>query len=332
MSTVNRLMLPFDEGTIALPESGQIIVLRAKTEGYGDFPKDRLSCVQGFYPTFQFLQTSGYQTTTEIPDTAAMAIVHLTKAKDENRALLARAYDALEEGGTLVVDGAKTEGVESLMKAAKKLHTVEGQLSKAHGKVFWLTKTTQDNPFSDWASALSPSPNKDGYMTAAGVFSAEGIDQGSAELAPVIAGKLKGRVADLGAGWGWLAQQALESNPAIESLDLIEAEHLALHCAELNLNDPRARFVWGDAREVTAKRSYDAVISNPPFHTGRKAEPALGRAFIAAARDMLKPAGHLYLVANRQLAYEATLNECFGRVDVVNQSSRYKIIHARKPK
>ncbi|GGA14827.1 class I SAM-dependent methyltransferase [Neptunicoccus cionae] len=332
MSTVNRLMLPFDEGAINLPETGQIVVLRAKTEGYGDFPRDRLTCVQGFYPTYQFLQASGYQTTTAIPDGAAMMIVHLTKAKDENRALLALAYDALELGGTLVVDGAKTEGVESLMRATKKLHAVDGQLSKAHGKVYWLTKSTPKNPFSDWATALTPAPNKDGFMTAAGVFSAEGIDQGSAELAPVFAGKLKGRVADLGAGWGWLAQQALDANPAIESLDLIEAEHMALNCAQLNLNDPRARFIWGDAREVAAKRSYDAVITNPPFHTGRKAEPALGRAFIAAARDMLKPAGHLYLVANRQLAYETTLNECFGRVDVVNQSSRYKIIHARKPK
>ncbi|WP_069298922.1 class I SAM-dependent methyltransferase [Neptunicoccus sediminis] len=332
MSTVNRLTLPFDEGAIALPDSGQIVVLRAKTEGYGDFPRDRLTCVQGFYPTHQFLEASGYQTTTEYPDTAAMAIVHLTKAKDENRALLALAYDAVAQGGTLVVDGAKTEGIESLLKTVKKLHPVDGQLSKAHGKVFWLTKSAPANPFSDWAAALTPAPNKDGFMTAAGVFSADGIDQGSAELAPVIAGKLKGRVADLGAGWGWLAQQALSSNPEIESLDLIEAEHLALNCAKLNLNDPRARFVWDDAREVHAKRSYDAVISNPPFHTGRKAEPALGRAFIAAARDMLKPAGHLYLVANRQLAYEATLNECFGRVDVVNQSSRYKIIHARKPK
>lgn len=325
-------MLPFDEGSVALPDAGQITIIRAQADSYDEFPCDRLTCVQGFFPTHKALQTAGFTAATDLPDTSAMTILHVARSKDESRALLARAFDRLDMGGILLVDGTKTDGIESLMKAVKLAHGIDGQLSKAHGKVFWLTKNGTANPFSSWADALVPAPNTDGFMTAAGLFSADGIDPGSAELAPFIAGKLKGKVADLGAGWGWLSAQALDSNPGIETLDLIEAEHSALACARLNVTDPRAAFKWADATDPSAKRIYDAIITNPPFHTGRKAEPALGRAFIAAARGMLKATGQMFLVANRQLAYEATLDECFSRVEVLSQTSRYKIIHARKPK
>lgn len=332
MSTLTRLMLPFDEGAIALPDAGQITIIRAQADSYSAFPRDRLTCVQGFYPTHKALQAAGFTVSTDLPDRSAMTILHVTRSKDESRALLAQAFDRLEVEGIILVDGAKTDGIESLMKAAKKTHGIDGQLSKAHGKVFWLTKSSPQNPFANWADALVPAQNAEGFMTAAGMFSADGIDPGSAELALFIAGKLKGKTADLGAGWGWLSAQALASSPAVESLDLIEAEHSALACARLNVTDPRAAFKWGDATDPAAKRIYDTIITNPPFHTGRKAEPALGRAFIAAARSMLKPTGQLYLVANRQLAYEATLDDCFARVEVLSQTSRYKIIHARKPK
>ena len=209
---------------------------------------------------------------------------------------------------------------------------IDGQLSKAHGKVFWLTKQTDTNPFADWASAAALVKNADGWVTTAGVFSADGVDPGSAELAPFIAGKLKGKVADLGAGWGWLAAQALQSNPAIEAIDLFEAEHSSLECARLNVTDPRAKFHWSDVTRIDTKNTHDAVIMNPPFHTGRKADPALGRAFIASAAQLLKPTGQMFLVANRQLAYEAALDASFARHEEIHHTGRYKIIHARKPK
>ena len=326
-----RLMLPFDDGTIDLPASGQIVIIRAFGT-YPDLPKDRILCVQGLFPAHQSLANAGFVTSPKLPETAAMAVLHITRAKDETRALLARAYEMLEPDGLLLVDGSKTDGVESLLKEAKKRIPVAGQVSKAHGKVFWLYKQEGGTPFADWVDATNPAKNADGYFTSAGVFSADGIDLGSAELAPVFAGKLKGKVADLGAGWGWLSAQALQTCADISAIDLIEAEQAALNCARLNITDERASFRWADATRPVSKKNYDAIITNPPFHTGRKADPSLGRAFIAAAATILKPTGQMYLVANRQLAYEATLDANFARWEVISQSSRYKVIHARKPK
>jgi 16S rRNA (guanine1207-N2)-methyltransferase len=163
------------------------------------------------------------------------------------------------------------------------------------------------------------------------VFSADGIDPGSAELAAAIKNTLKGHGADLGAGWGWLAAQALQTNDKITQLDLMEAEISALNCARQNVTDPRADFHWCDATQTGIKKRFDFIITNPPFHLSRKADPDLGRAFITTARTLLKPTGQMFLVANKQLAYEATLDAAFGRWEILSQSSQYKIIFARKP-
>lgn len=326
-----RLMLPFEDGTVTLPEGGTFAIFNAHGI-YPDLPKDDITCLQGFYPSHIGLQNAGYVVTTHPPSAADTAIVHITRSKDETRALVAQAFEILPVGGQLLIDGSKTDGIESLLKESKKRTSIHGQISKAHGKIFWLSKDSNVNPFAEWASATQPKKNADGWHTSAGVFSSDGIDPGSAELVPTFAKSLKGKIADLGAGWGWLAAQALETCPAIDQLDLIEAEHAALVCARLNVTDPRATFHWTDATKPTTKNSYDAIIMNPPFHVGRKADPSLGRAFIHSAATLLKPTGQMFLVANRQLAYEATLDTCFNRWEVLSQTPRYKIIHARKPK
>ena len=78
------------------------------------------------------------------------------------------------------------------------------------------------------------------------MFSPDHADPGSRRLAEQVAGRLSGRVADLGAGWGWLARPRSRTCPAITELDLYEAEALALDAARLNVTDPRARFHWSD--------------------------------------------------------------------------------------
>ena len=331
MADPTRLMLPFEAEELSLPETGTIVALRAQPGLYGEMPRDQLHCVQSFFPTAQAVLAQGLTCTATPPDTADMVIVHLTRSREENRANVAIGYDLLPVGGQMIVDGAKTDGIAPQLKAVKGVADVAGQHSKAHGKVFWFTKSNTTNPFADWKAPLIPTQNADGWTTAAGMFSADGIDPGSAELIAHLPEKLKGKGADLGAGWGWLSAQILSAYPAITQLDLIEAEATALDCARQNVTDPRATFQWADATKPAQKGGYDFVISNPPFHTGRTTDPDLGRAFIQAAAHMLSPNGQFLLVANRQLAYESTLNACFARTEVLHQSSRYKVIHARKP-
>ena len=47
---------------------------------------------------------------------------------------------------------------------------------------------------------------------------------------------------------------------------------------------------------------------------------------------MLKPKGQLWIVANRNLPYEATLEARFRQVKTVTQNGGFKVIHAQTPK
>lgn len=136
---------------------------------------------------------------------------------------------------------------------------------------------------------------------------------------------------DLGAGWGYLAARAL-TRPGITRLDLVEADHAALEAARRNITDPRATFHWTDARTWVSEARVDHVISNPPFHTGRAGDTALGQAFISAAARLLKPSGTLWLVANRHLPYERSLEDAFGEVRELDGPRSYKIFAASRPR
>ena len=165
------------------------------------------------------------------------------------------------------------------------------------------------------------------------MFSPDAVDPGSRRLAGALSAKIKGRVADLGAGWGWLALQALERAPEIEQIDLYDAESRALDAARMNLTDPRASFYWSDVTTLgRGVPPYDAVIANPPFHHGRAADPELGAGFIAAAARILKPSGQFLMVANRQLPYEAALEARFRHWERLSEDGAYKVIAASRPR
>ncbi|MCP5072390.1 MAG: class I SAM-dependent methyltransferase [Rhodobacteraceae bacterium] len=333
MSQTDRLSLPFETGQIEVPEEGSIAAIRARpSQAYDLFPRDRFFAEQGFKPTHDALTEAGYRTSGPTPDNLQLAIVHLTRSRDENRARIASAFLTLQSGGLLVVDGAKTEGVDSVLKAVKTILNVDGVLSKAHGKVFWLRKSDVPAELWEWQRGAEIRQNNAGYWTSSGMFSPDKIDKGSAELAPLLAGQLTGRGADLGAGWGWLAAQALDMNPQIVVLDMFEAEGAAVYCASKNLTDPRGKPHWADVNNLSSLDPYDFVIMNPPFHQSRKAEPAIGQQFIQSAARLLKPSGKLYMVANRQLAYERTLDDCFNHWEQLSQTGQFKCILARKPK
>jgi 16S rRNA (guanine1207-N2)-methyltransferase len=106
---------------------------------------------------------------------------------------------------------------------------------------------------------------------------------------------------------------------------------MALDCARRNIADQRAEFHWADATTWAPAQTPDSVVMNPPFHIGRRGEPALGQAFIAAAAAVLGPSGHLWMVANRHLPYESALNDLFVKVEETSGTSKFKVLHAHRP-
>ncbi|NVO56420.1 class I SAM-dependent methyltransferase [Rhodobacteraceae bacterium B1Z28] len=281
--------------------------------------------VQPFKPFHDHFADQGFTTTPKADDPCQDAIVFLPRAKALARALIHQACN--RASGVIVVDGAKTDGVDSVLKDVRKRVTVDGPIAKAHGKIFWFQSDPQ--AFSDWAAPETQSV--DGYQTAPGVFSADGIDPASALLLRALPTKLGSCVADLGAGWGYLSAELLR-NESLKTLHLVEADHAALTCARTNVPDSRAQFHWADAVTWKAPESIDTVVMNPPFHTSRNADPALGQGFIASAARNLTRSGNLWMVANRHLPYETTLSELFTQVKEVTGDNRFKVFHASRPR
>ncbi|SEQ03137.1 class I SAM-dependent methyltransferase [Thalassovita taeanensis] len=323
-----RLLLALSEGGLVLPDSGLVAVFAPRLGmDLSALPQDRCRVITGFKPDFDGFTAAGFHCATDPDEKYAAAVVFLPRAKAQARALIAAAVQATP-GGVIIVDGQKTDGVDSMLKDIRKRAEVSGSLSKAHGKIFWFTAPAAA-AFSDWHPA-GPAAIEGGFVTAPGVFSADGIDPASALLLASLPEKLGARVADFGAGWGFLSAGLLRRD-TIKTLDLIEADHAALVCARLNVTDPRARFHWADATHWTPAHKLDTVVMNPPFHTARAADPDLGRAFIAAAAAALTPSGRLWLVANRHLPYEAALAQHFVDVTEVAGDNRFKIFCAARP-
>lgn len=318
-----RLSLALETGALDLPAQGRIAVYRPRIgDDLADLPRDRVTVLTGFKPDHDHFGAM-YSVTPEPP--YAAAIVCLPRSREAARGLIARAAAEVSPGGWIAVDGQKTDGIDTALKDLRARVDLSESLSKAHGK---LASFLAGPDLSDWQAK----PHLvEGFQTLPGIFSADGPDRGSVLLASALPAKLGGKVADLGAGWGFLAAEILKRS-GVKKLDLVEAEADALDCARVNVTDPRARFHWADATTWRPDTLLDVVVMNPPFHKGREADPDLGAGFIRAARRMLAPSGELWLVANHHLPYDAVLAESFLEVREVVTDGGFRVIQAIKPK
>ncbi|MEM1235351.1 MAG: methyltransferase [Pseudomonadota bacterium] len=249
----------------------------------------------------------------------AATFITAARSKDLTRDLIATAPP-----GLIIVDGQKTDGIDSLWRECRKRADVKGAVTKSHGRLFWM----EGGDFSDWEYH---EPDVHGFALAPGIFSADGIDPGSYALAEVLPAELSGHVIDLGAGWGYLSAVA-EARGATQ-IDMVEANAMALACAEANTQHAVAH--WADATTWRPEAKAQHVIMNPPFHEGRKGAPELGQAFIANAARCLDVKGTLWMVANRHLPYETTLAQHFGRVVELEGppgTGGFKLFQATRPK
>ena len=320
-----RLTQALDGGLFVVPPEGKVAVIRPRIgDDLGELPKDRVEVITGFRPDFDWFAARGATVLRDAGGPYAAAVVCLPRARAQGRALVAQAAGLVVPGGPVAVDGQKTDGVDAMLKELRGRVALSEALSKAHGK---LAVFPAGPGLEDWRPQAG---EVEGFRTVAGVFSADGVDRGSALLAAALPEEMKGRVADLGAGWGYLARAVL-ARAGVKECHLVEAEADALDCARVNVTDERAAFHWADATAVKLPRAMDHVVMNPPFHQGRDADPALGIAFIGAAARMLQPQGVLWLVANRHLPYDRPLTALFRDVQDIGGDAGFRVIRASHP-
>lgn len=336
---LDTLCLPLLDGTVDLPKHGPALFLRARTgEALRRLPRDALLCDQSFRPAWDALARDGFA----LRDDQAPAIYDLTlvlppRQREEGRALLARAVRATGDGGIVMAAASNLEGAKTLETDLKSLTGNITSVSKNKCRVFWshidadrLNRTQIDT----WLDLDAPRKVADDrFLSRPGVFAWDHIDAGSRLLVDTLPAKLEGRVADLGAGFGYLSDAVLARYPKVSRLDAIEAEARALDLARQNLAPygDRVACHWLDATGPLPA-TYDVIVSNPPFHVDRQDRHDLGQAFIRSAARALTPGGTLWMVANRHLPYEETLKEAFKAVETAARTDAFKVFRAQGPK
>lgn len=342
-AALEALFLPLAEGDLSLGGDQQALFLRARAGAWlHAWPRSAFVCEQGFKPANDELALYRVQASDEVDSARRFPLVLVLppRQRDEARALLARAVRHATPGGIVVACQANAGGARSGEADLARLAGPLRSRSKHKCRVFWsgpLGAAFDAALLEEWLALDAPRPILDGrYLSRPGLFAWDRIDAASALLAEHLPEALGGQVADLGAGYGYLATEIVRRCPRVEAIDLYEAEQRALEPARINLAHAvsasgrrvATAFFWHDVTRGVEGR-YDAIVSNPPFHQGRADQPELGQAFIAAAAGALRDGGEFRLVANRHLPYEAILAARFGEVRRIVERDGFKVISAR---
>lgn len=342
-AALDALFLPLAERELALAGDGGTLFLRARAGAWlHAWPRDAFVCEQSFKPDSDGLAEYRLQAVAEVDPARRFPLVLVLppRQRDEARALFARAVRHASPGGVVVASQANAEGARSAEGDLARLAGPLRSRSRRKCRVFHTSPLGADvdaGLLAQWLALDAPRAILDGrFVSRPGLFAWDRVDDASALLAAHLPDTLHGEVADLGAGYGYLATEIVRRCPHVAAIDVYEAEQRALQPARLNLARAVAEsgrridtgFHWHDVTHGIERR-YDAIVSNPPFHQGRADQPALGQAFIAAAATALRADGELHLVANRHLPYEAVLAARFGEVRRVADQDGFKVISAR---
>jgi 16S rRNA (guanine1207-N2)-methyltransferase len=335
---LETLFLPLLDGRVTWPADGGLF-LRAR-DGWPLREREwpGLVCEQTFRPDADALAQAGFHVVTESSGTFPIVLMLPPRQRDEARALMARALASVNHGGRIIAAASNNEGARSIETDMERIAGPLQTASKNKCRVFWtqpLEGPADAALMSQWLDLDAPRPIAEGrFVSRPGVFAWDRIDVASELLAAHLPADLAGHAADLGAGFGFLSDELLSRCPGIKALDVYEAEHRALDLARTNLarfeTQAKIQYFWHDVTRGL-RRTYDVIVTNPPFHTGTAAErPDIGRRFICVAAESLHPGGRLWLVANRHLPYESVLTSSFGQVRTVAQQHGFKIIEAVK--
>ncbi|HLI05822.1 MAG TPA: methyltransferase [Ktedonobacteraceae bacterium] len=231
---------------------------------------------------------------------------------------------ALKQTGTLYVTGAKERGILSTKKRMEELFgNVETLAIHKGQRVLAARKGNQ--------TAVIPLMN---LLDAPSVFATGKLDEGTRLLLDALEVRKTDDALDLGSGAGYLglriARLATKGSVTMVDASLV-AVALARRLSEQS-GLSNVRVLPGDGAQAVLAQRFDLVVTNPPFHLGGLQTSAIAHRFIREAAHVLRPRGRFYLVANRFLKYEPTLQAHFHAIEEVGGNTRYKVLRAMQPK
>lgn len=320
----------------ALPEvSGRMAVLHAQAcPELASLKHWQPDIIQHFKPEHHALSSMGLKPQFALQGEYRHILLLPSKSKQQSQGWMAEAMLHLTDKGRLHMAAANDQGARAYEKLLGQLAGEVSSTSKSKCRIFSATKGAGfDQGLAEgWLRAAQAQPvASHGLISQPGLFSWDRADIGSGLLLQHLPA-LQGDGMDLCCGYGLLAVHIFNTSPQVGHLHLVDADALAVQCAQANTQQWSANISthWLDAARETLPGKLDWIVCNPPFHEGHTRDTGLGQAIIAQACRSLKPGGQLFLVANRQLPYEHILQENLGRFDILAQQQGFKIIRGQR--
>jgi len=240
----------------------------------------------------------------------------------------------LPAGTPLQLVGENQGGIKRVLKALAALGLGCRKLDTARRCGLYATRldSVGIDPDAAWTTFEAPVGERPLRLVShPGVFGHGKLDDGTrlllAELPAHIA---PGRaVLDMGAGDGILAAWLARRGAQVTAADV---SHIAVEATRRTLaaNALQGEVLASDVYSALAGRTFEAIISNPPFHQERAIDYGPAGRLILEAPAHLRPGGQLLLVANAFLPYPALLERAFGGFEVLADDRRFRVYRARK--
>ena len=134
-------------------------------------------------------------------------------------------------------------------------------------------------------------------QTAAGIFSPSGLDKGTEVLLKNVPAP-RGRILDIGCGWGPITITAAEQSPASEVYG-VDVNERSIELARLNAQSLGLdNVVVGRPESVDPELEFDTIWSNPPIRIGKEALHELLLLWL----PRLAPGGEAWMVVQKNQA------------------------------
>lgn len=163
-------------------------------------------------------------------------------------------------------------------------------------------------------------------QVASGIFSPDHVDLGTRVLLRTVP-EPRGRVLDIGCGWGPIAIAAALMSPTT-SVTAIDVNERALDLARRNAATAGVgdRITFGTPSVVPANETFDTIWSNPPIRIGKAALHEL----LGEWLPRLSPGGEAWLVVQRNLGADSLATwlagQGWGAVDKVASAKGFRVL------
>lgn len=265
-----------------------------------------------------------------------LVAIHSPREREVARQCVRDAAALLQPGGYCYLAGANRSGVKSTIRYLEELLGEAHVLAYRGGsRVALATKghkaqigEAESREYYHFRELIAQVRGKRYIcMTKPGLFSWSRVDEGTRQLVQNMEIDPQERVLDMGCGYGLAGLVAADMAPQGEVM-MVDVDCVAVEAARRTLERNEvgnAQVLLSDCGAAVMDRSFDVVITNPPFHQGRGVSYEVARQFIHDAAAVLQPEGRLYLVANRFIPYGREMEGLFQEVGFVYRDSRFQV-------